>query len=103
LLWLEAWELLEKKDRDLIPRDHAENPQSVLDYVEAEEKRAKGKAIKLPNGEVFFVHDVLKKTASWIKKFIEVGDTIVQYDPGHAALPWAALRFILQVPCFSKQ
>lgn len=26
-----------------------------------------------------------------------IGDTIVQYDPGHAALPWAAVRFVLQV------
>lgn len=25
-----------------------------------------------------------------------VGDALMQYDPGHAALPWAAIRFLLQ-------
>ena len=43
------------------------------------------------------LRDVLKKIAKWIEKFIEVGDVAVQYDPGHAALPWAALRFLLTV------
>lgn len=43
------------------------------------------------------LRDVFTKIAKWIQKFIEVGDTIVQFDPGHAALPWAALRFLLKV------
>lgn len=32
-----------------------------------------------------------------MEKFKGVGDVAVQYDPGHAALPWAAIRFLLQV------
>ena len=32
-----------------------------------------------------------------MKKFVEVGDSVVQYDTAHAALTWAAVRFILQV------
>lgn len=43
------------------------------------------------------LRDVFTKIAKWIQRFIEVGDTAVQYDPGHAALPWAALRFLLKV------
>ena len=43
------------------------------------------------------LRDVFTKIAKWIEKFIEVGDVVVQYDPGHAALPWAALRFLLKV------
>ena len=34
---------------------------------------------------------------NWIDKFKQIGDTVVQYDPGHAALPWAGVRFILQI------
>ena len=34
---------------------------------------------------------------SWIHKFKEIGDVAVQYDPSHAALPWAAIRFFLQL------
>ena len=30
-------------------------------------------------------------------KFKELGDIAVQYDTGHASLPWAGIRFILQV------
>ncbi|PVH80192.1 hypothetical protein DL98DRAFT_208852 [Cadophora sp. DSE1049] len=33
---------------------------------------------------------------TWIEKIKGIGDTIVQYDPGHAALPWAAARLFLQ-------
>nr|POF13582.1 vegetative incompatibility protein het-e-1 [Quercus suber] len=48
-----------------------------------------GKPIRLPNGESFFVRDILEKMSRRVKKFVAVGDTVVQYDPGHAALPWA--------------
>lgn len=61
------------------------------DIYQKEKKVSKG-----PRGEVIIWSDVYTKIATWMKKFIEVGDTAVQYDPGHAALPWAAVRFILQ-------
>lgn len=48
------------------------------------------------HGEVDF-HAKLNKIVSWAQKFIEVGDVAVNYDPGHAALPWAAVRLLLQV------
>lgn len=51
---------------------------------------------KRKNGETVALRDVLSKIVIWVNKFKEVGDTLVQYDPGHAALPWAAVRFVLQ-------
>jgi ankyrin repeat protein len=42
------------------------------------------------------VRDVMEKIIYWIRRFKEIGDQIVQYNPGHAALPWAAFRFLLQ-------
>jgi hypothetical protein len=42
------------------------------------------------------VRDVMEKIIFWINRFKDVGDNAVQYDTGHAALPWAAVRFILQ-------
>ncbi|KAK0110256.1 hypothetical protein ONS96_001878 [Cadophora gregata f. sp. sojae] len=33
---------------------------------------------------------------TWIEKFKGIGDTIVRYDPGHATLPWAVTRLLLQ-------
>ena len=49
------------------------------------------------------VRDLADKLISWISKFVAVGDTLMQYDPGHAAIPWAIVRFILQVCKFFQQ
>jgi len=49
------------------------------------------------NGEVVSIRDSLNKVVEWIKRFRDVGDVAIQYDPTHAALPWAAVRFLLQV------
>ena len=42
------------------------------------------------------VRDVLEKIVRWVDRFKEIGDTAVQYNPEVAALPWAAVRFVLQ-------
>ena len=52
--------------------------------------------VKLGHRELNF-YPVLDSIVSWVKKFIAIGDIAVQYDPAHAALPWAALRLVLQV------
>jgi hypothetical protein len=41
--------------------------------------------------------DLFGKVIKWIDLFKQVRDTAVQYDPVHAALPWAGVRFLLQV------
>lgn len=43
------------------------------------------------------LRDCATKIITWLKTFKEIGDIAVQYDPVHAALPWAAFRFMLQV------
>ena len=48
------------------------------------------------HGEIDF-QAKFSKIISWAQKFIEVGDVAVNFDPGHAALPWAAVRLLLQV------
>jgi hypothetical protein len=49
------------------------------------------------NGEKIMVREIFNRMSGWINRFKEVGDVAIQYDPGHAALPWAAVRFFLQV------
>ncbi|KAL1851056.1 hypothetical protein Daus18300_012665 [Diaporthe australafricana] len=77
--------------------------RDVLDAVlkDAESKRTlstqKRWKYTKPNGDIIIVRDVLEKIVGWVEKFKDTGDTIVQYDPGHAALPWAAVRFLLKV------
>lgn len=53
--------------------------------------------LKISGHRRIIIRDVLDKIALWITKFKEIGDVIVQYDPTHAALPWAGVRFLLEV------
>ncbi|OBS15059.1 hypothetical protein FPOA_14076 [Fusarium poae] len=71
----------------------------VLAVTEQARKRSVGKSwsFKRKNGEVVFVRDLLAKAAKWVNHFKDVGDIAVQYDPAHAALPWAGVRFLLNV------
>ena len=43
------------------------------------------------------LRDLFEKIAVWVNKFKEIGDITVGHDPTHAALPWAAVRVLLQV------
>ena len=52
---------------------------------------------KKSSGESLVVRDLVDKIAVWVGKFIQVGDAAVQYDPTHAALPWAAITLLLQI------
>lgn len=48
-------------------------------------------------GQTVILRDLFSKIAVWIDRFKEIGDIVVQYDPAHAALAWAGVRFLLQV------
>lgn len=52
---------------------------------------------KRQNGQIVVLRESLEKVTRWAAKFKEVGDAAVQYDPTHAALPWAGVRLLLQV------
>jgi ankyrin repeat domain-containing protein 50 len=49
------------------------------------------------DGQQVILRDVAQKIFYWLQRFKEVGDIAVNFDPVHAALPWAAFRFLLQV------
>jgi hypothetical protein len=49
------------------------------------------------SGETVILRDLFSKIVKWIDIFKQIGDNAVQYDPAHATLPWAAVRFVLQV------
>ena len=82
-----------------MPQNQPCNPSEVRDFAiqKVEDARARALVIKFSSGKTFVVRDAFEKLAAWTTRFIEVGDVAVQYDPAHAALPWAAVRFILKV------
>lgn len=47
-------------------------------------------------GRNIILRDLASKMILWMNKFKAVGDIAVNFDPVHAALPWAAIRFLLQ-------
>jgi len=49
------------------------------------------------NGQQVILRDVAEKVIVWLNKFKEVGDIAMNFDPVHLALPWAGVRFLLQV------
>ncbi|OCK95346.1 uncharacterized protein K441DRAFT_557014, partial [Cenococcum geophilum 1.58] len=103
-VWEEALMLLSEEDRerfDVASARKQEYQQLLKDVLAASnEKKAEclKKRWKIIRGDRnIILRDIIEKVAIWVRKFIAVGDTLMQYDPGHAALPWAAIRFFLQV------
>jgi predicted nicotinamide N-methyase len=48
------------------------------------------------NGDVIILGDVFEKIITWVHNFKVVGDMVVPFNPGHAALPWAGVSSIAQ-------
>lgn len=76
---------------------------NILADLHAETERSKRKAVESQwkytrkSGETVIIRDIFEKIIRWINIFKQVGDVAVQYDPMHAALPWAGIRFVLQI------
>lgn len=49
------------------------------------------------NGRQIILRDLAEKIIVWIDKFKQIGDVAVNFDPIHASLPWAGIRFLLEV------
>jgi predicted nicotinamide N-methyase len=61
-------------------------------------KSKRDRAWKVPwKDDIIVLRDIAMKIVQWVDKFKQIGDIVLQSDPGHAALPWAAFRFLLQV------
>ncbi|KAK6839301.1 hypothetical protein PG987_005167 [Apiospora arundinis] len=100
-LWEKAFDSLDAGLRDKLAANKI-NDRTILDAVLrlVEDRRAESQrkqwSFKKPGGETIIVRHVLEKIVFWIKSVQSVGDVVVSFDPVHAALPWAAFRFLLQ-------
>jgi hypothetical protein len=93
---------LDPELRSIIDFNHPDKLQvlsELLQAADAAQKQCVAKAwrLKRKNGATVNVRDIFAKIARWVKQFKDIGDIAMQYDPVHAALPWAAVRFLLQV------
>ncbi|KAI0871808.1 hypothetical protein GGS24DRAFT_41561 [Hypoxylon argillaceum] len=54
-------------------------------------------------GQEWNLAELTGKIVIWFDRFKEVGDVIASFDPQHIALPWAAIRFLLQAITSSQE
>ncbi|KAI0512690.1 hypothetical protein F5B22DRAFT_648539 [Xylaria bambusicola] len=111
-LWEKAKATLSGEDRAWVNETVGTSLTPVHDIVDkmiilATEKQREcetsgWKTVRLGNHTIA-LEEVTSNIIIWLNKFKEVGDTLVQYDPVHAALPWAAVRFILQAAISTKE
>ncbi|KAL9636227.1 MAG: hypothetical protein Q9164_002953 [Protoblastenia rupestris] len=100
-LWNLAAAKLNEKDKSTLKYLHTSTgkPSDLLAAVEGKKEECKKRqwAIRRSGGkDAIILRDVFSKIATWIQKFVEAGDVASNYDPGHAALPWAGVRFLLK-------
>jgi len=102
-LWKKAFEKISEEEQKQLPSPPAPDREDYLEILLSAAKTCREACRKSHSkkftfvGKNIIIGDVADKLLAWIDKFKTIGDVIVQYDPGHAAIPWAAVRFLLQV------
>ena len=100
-MWTKAVDQLSEEDKqqiDALNSDRRGLIQDVIRVVEGKHQSCVEKQWKFRTGsETVPMRDPLGRIVAWINKFRDVGTIMMQYDPTHAAIPWAAIRFVLEV------
>lgn len=99
-LWRQALRSLPPKDQGFVTysNDKTEVLLAIMAAVEQKRKICLDKRWKIRKGnKEIILRDVLDKITSRIRRFCDIGSVIVQYDPSHAALPWAGFLLLLQI------
>lgn len=99
--WEKAFLSLPAHDRqtlDFGAADRVALLREVLELTEEKRNLCLQQQWKIPlGGRNINLRDTADALCARVHKFVLIGDIVVQYDPVHAALPWAAFRFLLQV------
>ena len=102
-LWTAALNALKEEDRKLVGFD-GQHRLDVLSDLGQLVAAARDTSIKKRwrfhrpgNGQTVILRDLFSKIVVWIDRFKDIGDIVVQYDPVHVAVPWAGVRFLIQV------
>ena len=97
-LWAKTYNELPDELKQQLGTDKLGTLQSVLNAATQAKEANMATRLKLRGGGTEVdVQETADRLIGWIIKFKEVGDIAMQYDPVHAALPWAGVRFILLV------
>lgn len=106
-LWDLALEKLSEEDKHELSQMRLDSKLDILQHLrtaaikkqaDCENRRWKFEL----NGRQIVLRDVAEKIIVWVDKFKQVGDIAVNFDPVHASLPWAGIRFFLEVRSMMK-
>lgn len=101
-LWERAFNQLSDKDKNTLsfPDANKNTFDSILEATRKSRDDCLARGVKFTfRGKDIIVRDVAEKLLTWVDKFKSIVDVAIQFDPVHAALPWAGVRFLLQVYC----
>jgi hypothetical protein len=99
-----ALELLGEQEKAVIKqhivntKDIGSAVQAALNAAQEKQKLCESKRWTFSiRGHVVKLQDVADKVISWLDRFKQIGDIAANADPIHAGLPWAGIRFLLEV------
>lgn len=106
-LWQKALDTLDEDTKNYLDYQNAVKRDVLAALLRtAQEKKSlclrKRWKFKKSNGQEVVLRDVVEKIIIWLDKFKAVGDMAMQYDPAHASLAWAGVRFLLRVSLSSN-
>jgi hypothetical protein len=104
-LWAISMSRLCESDRTLFHIDNVSDQLRILGDIfrvienSIEKKRKSQSRWRVPGlgGKEIAVRDVLEKMAGAVRKAMTATDTVVSFDPTHAALPWLGVKAVLMV------
>ncbi|KAH7074344.1 hypothetical protein BKA63DRAFT_312072 [Paraphoma chrysanthemicola] len=101
-LWIKAAATLSDEDKKVLDIEDLKGgdvAQAVLNATRMQKRRCEDKQWSFSfKGKQILVRDVLANIISWTEKFKQVVDFAVSMDAtGHAALPWACVKFCLEI------
>lgn len=112
-VWQIVWDSLSHSDQLLIETvaqgpDGGENVFSDLERIAHQRKqdlhdRNWTEKSQAAGKDPVRVRAAISKIIICLRRFKEVGDIAINFDPIHAALPWAAFRFVLEVSIISLE
>lgn len=104
-LWFDALKLLSETEQLAIQKiqhtclSHGALPiEEIISITKAKQEECERKSYTFHfRGKEIILRDVAAKIVLWLDKFKSIGDVAVNFDPVHASLPWAGVRFLLEV------
>lgn len=100
-LWIRALSQLNDDDKsrlDVTQLREGDPVDKLLESInkDLDDQAKRQQIVKRKRGKPLVLRHLYARIVTCINKFKNIGDIVVQYDPAHAALPWAAVRLVLQ-------